>query len=48
MLKVSIIISIYNVEKNIEKCIESCLAQTFENIEIIVINDGSNDNTKKF
>ena len=42
---VSIIIPAYNVENYIEKCIESCVFQTYKNIEIIVVNDGSSDNT---
>jgi len=42
---ISIIIPVYNGEKYIEKCISSLTSQTFSNIEIIVVNDGSTDNT---
>lgn len=42
---VSIIIPVYNVEKYIEKCVNSLLDQTYDNIEILLINDGSTDNS---
>lgn len=47
MPKVSIIVPVYNVEKYIEKCLNSLLDQTIEDIEIIIVNDGSTDNSKK-
>lgn len=43
MCEVSIIVPIYNVEKYVSRCIESLIEQTFNNIEIIAINDGSTD-----
>lgn len=44
---ISIIINAYNEEKHIKKCIDSVIRQTYKNIEIVVINDGSTDNTLK-
>lgn len=44
---VSIIIPVFNGEKYVKEAIDSALAQTYENIEIVVINDGSTDNTEK-
>ncbi len=43
--KISIIIPVYNVEKYIEKCLESVVNQSYRNIEIIIIIDGSKDNS---
>ena len=42
---ISIVIPCYNLENKIEKCIQSLLAQSYKNIEIIIINDGSTDNS---
>lgn len=44
--KISIIVPAYNSEKNIECCIKSIEKQTYKNLEIIIINDGSKDNTR--
>ena len=43
--KVSIIIPVYNGENYIRESINSALNQTYKNIEIVVVNDGSKDNT---
>lgn len=43
--KVSIIIPVYNVARYLRKCLDSCISQTFKEIEIICINDGSTDNS---
>ena len=44
-IKVSVIVPIYNTEKFLKKCIESILNQALQEIEIILINDGSTDNS---
>lgn len=44
---VSIIIPVFNGEKYVSKCLQSIVSQTYNNLEIIIINDGSNDNSLK-
>lgn len=44
---VSIIVPVYNCESYISECLDSILIQTYSNIEILIINDGSIDNTEK-
>ena len=41
--KVSVIVPVYNVEKYVAKCMESILAQTYTDIELLIVNDGSTD-----
>lgn len=43
--EISIVIPAYNAEKDIEKCVDSILNQTFRKFELIIVNDGSTDNT---
>ena len=45
MVKVSVVIPVYNVEGYLEECLDSVINQTLEDIEIICINDGSTDNS---
>ena len=42
---ISIIVPVYNAERTLERCIESLTKQTYRNIEIILVNDGSEDNS---
>lgn len=44
---ISVIVPVYNVEKYIEKCVESIIAQTYTDLEIILVDDGSTDNSGK-
>lgn len=45
--KISIIVPIYNVSKSIDRCLQSLLSQTLKDIEIILVDDGSTDDSAK-
>ena len=45
--KITVIVPVYNVEHYLNKCLDSLINQTYKNLEIIVINDGSTDNSGK-
>lgn len=45
-MKVSVIVPVYNVEKYLARCLDSLVNQTLEDIEIIIVNDGSTDNSE--
>ncbi len=42
---ISVIIPVYKVEKYLDKCIESVVGQTYSDLEIILVDDGSSDNS---
>ena len=46
-MKISIIVPVYNVSEYLAKCLDSLVSQSFKNIEIIVVNDGSTDNSEE-
>lgn len=45
--KISVIIPVYNVERYLSQCLESVIHQTWQNLEIIIVNDGSTDSSAK-
>ena len=45
MDKISVVVPIYNVEKFLSRCIDSIICQTHKNLEIILVDDGSKDNS---
>lgn len=47
MEKISVIIPVYNVERYLEQCLNSVVNQTYENIEVLIINDGTKDNSQE-
>ena len=47
MMKVSIIVPVYNAERTLEKCLNSLVHRSYEDIEILLINDGSTDDSEK-
>ena len=47
VIRVSVIVPVYNVDKYLRKCLDSLVNQTLKEIEIIVINDGSTDESEK-
>ena len=47
MVKVSVVIPVYNVENYLEECLDSIVNQTMKDIEIICVNDGSQDGSER-
>ena len=44
---ISVIVPVYNVEKYLEECLDSIQCQTYKNIEVLLVNDGSTDNSEE-
>ena len=47
MTTISVIVPVYNVEKYLSKCLDSIINQTYKNLEIICVDDGSTDSSSK-
>ncbi len=47
MTAISVILPVYNVEKYLARCLDSLIKQTFDDFEVIAINDGATDNSPK-
>ena len=47
MSKISIIVPIYNIEKFLPRCLDSIMSQTYRDLEIILVDDGSTDSSGK-
>ena len=45
MIKISVIVPVYNIEPYIRECLDSIVNQTYSNLEIILVDDGSTDGT---
>ena len=45
---ISVIVPVYNVEPYVERCVRSLMAQTYKPLEIILVDDGSTDNTQAY
>lgn len=46
-MKITIIVPVYNTEKQLKKTLDSLVNQTYPHVEILIINDGSTDNSEK-
>ena len=45
---ISVIVPVYNVEKYLKRCVDSIISQSYQNLEIILVDDGSEDQSGKF
>ena len=45
--KISVIVAVYNTEKYLKRCIESLLSKSYKNMEIIIVEDCSKDNSRQ-
>ena len=45
---ISVVVPVYNVEKYIDRCLNSIINQTYRKLEIIIVNDGSTENSLKW
>ena len=44
---ISVIVPVYNIKEYLERCVDSILAQTWKNLEVLLVDDGSTDGTEK-
>lgn len=47
MKKITVIVPVYNADVYLEECLDSIIGQSYTNLEIILVNDGSTDNSQK-